>query len=376
VDFALRPEFKRPLSKIVIKIGSAALGAPDGGLSTERVENIVRGCNRLWQAGIETVLVSSGAVLSGKPLLAKKDHTDVIFQQACSAIGQPILMRAYGEAFKNYGRTCAQVLLTHEDIRHRVRALNLKNTIHRLLEAGITPILNENDSVSFAEITVGDNDQLAAMVASLLEVDGLLILSTPDGLYDQDPGGGEGVKIPYVHYRQKFEQVSLKGISSVGRGGMKTKLEAVRKVTPLGIPVIVATFRHQDPVLAALSAGGGTFFEAQPLVEPRARKRRLLPLAKTDAAIVIDLGARDALLKQASLLPSGIKSIQGDFKRGDCIKIVYKGREIAIGLAEYSAAELRQIRGKRSQEIESILGYVISKVAMHRDNMVLKDSDP
>jgi glutamate 5-kinase len=376
VDFTLRPEFKGVLSKIVIKIGSAALAAPEGGLSTERVASIVHGCDRLWQAGIQTVMVSSGAVLAGKPHLPKKEPTDVIYQQACSAIGQPILMRAYSEAFRTYGRACAQVLLTHEDIRNRVRSLNLKNTIHRLLSAGITPILNENDSVSFAEITVGDNDQLAAMVASLLEVDGLLILSTPDGLYDQDPGGGEAVKIPFVHYRQRFEHVSLKGISAVGRGGMKTKLEAVRKVTPLGIPVIVATFHQKDPVMAALSGGGGTFFEAQPTLEARARKRRLLPLAKTDAAIVVDIGARDALQKKASLLPTGIKSIQGEFKRGDCIKIVFKDREVAIGLAEYSAAELRLIRGRKSHEIEGILGYVISKVAMHRDNMLLKDSDP
>lgn len=378
MDFVLRPEFNSPPRSLIVKVGSAALASSAGGLSPERVANVVRGCERLTSQGVRTILVSSGAVLAGKSQLPRRDHPDVIYQQACSAIGQPLLIQAYISEFRRYGRGCAQVLVTHEDLRSRVRSLNLKNTITTLLDAGIVPILNENDSVSFAEITVGDNDQLAAMVASLLEVDGLVFLSTPDGLYDQDPGGGEAQKIPLVHYRERFDQVSVKGISTVGRGGMKTKLQAVRKVTPLGIPVILATFKHEDPVIAALSPGGGTFFEAmaKAAVEGRARKRRLLPLAKTNSAIIIDRGAKEALRERASLLPSGIKTVLGEFKRGDCITVVYQGHEVAIGLVEYSAAELRLIRGRKSQEIEGILGYLSSKVAIHRNNLAIKDLDP
>ncbi len=368
----LRPELKQGLRRLVIKIGSAALANPETGVDQVRIAQIVADCQQLLAAGIEVCLVSSGAIQIGRKYLKKPEVESMDYLQACSAIGQPLLKSCYAEAFRSHGRTSAQVLLTHEDIGNRRRSLNLKNMMKRLMNAGVTPILNENDSVSFAEITVGDNDQLAARVTEMIEADCLVILSTPDGLYPSDPGDGPAQAISHISYKDSFDNFSLVGKSAAGRGGMKTKLEAVRKLTALGIPVIIGTFKKEHPVLAAL-AGGGTYFEESPQPEKSGRTRWLLANARLGALVKVDRGAADALLRNSSLLPSGIIGVEGSFGRGDCIKIICGRETIGTGLAEYAAAEMRKISGCQSDEIAMILGYCSSKVAVHRDNLVLKE---
>jgi glutamate 5-kinase len=373
-NFAIRPELNKKIKRVVVKIGSAALADAKQGVNQTKIGQIVDDCHELQQQGIEVIIVSSGAIHIGKRIINQRAQEEITFLQACSAVGQPLLMSSYTQAFALHQRSCAQVLLTHEDMRNRQRFLNLKNTMNHLLAASVTPILNENDSVSFSEITLGDNDQLAAMVTQMIEADCLVILSTPDGLYDQDPSEGNALKIAKISYDERFEDVNLKGKTLAGRGGMKTKLEAVRKLTPLGIPVIIATYKKDAPILAAVtSTEGGTFFEGCPEQKKNAKQRWLVAIAKTGAAIKVDEGAYEAIKKNKSLLPSGIKAVEGQFRRGDCVKIVFKRKEFAIGLSEYSATELSKICGKKSQEIESVLGFCPAKVAIHCDNLVIKE---
>ncbi|WP_141732178.1 glutamate 5-kinase [Oligoflexus tunisiensis] len=375
MTISLRSEWPGQCQRLVIKIGSAALAHPETGVDQNRMNQITADCCRLLQAGIEVIVVSSGAIQVGRRHMPGEADGSIAYLQACSAVGQPLLMRYYTQSFHLYKRQCAQVLLTHEDMRDGKRILNLKNMMNKMLLAGITPILNENDSVSYAEITVGDNDQLAAMVTEMMEADGLVILTTPDGLYDRDPGLGNAQSLRQVAFDERFEHLNLAGKSSVGRGGMITKLEAVRKLTPLGIPVVLATYNKDQPVLEAL-AGGGTFFEGSPTATQKARHRWLTASARLGATIKIDRGAGEAVLNNRSLLPSGIHHVEGSFRRGDCVKILCGNRIVALGLVEYSAAELRKIQGRQSQDISRILGYCPSKVAVHKDNLVLREDAP
>ncbi len=368
----LRSELPRGLKRLVIKIGSAALAHRDTGVNQQKIQQLAADFQLLRNNGFELIIISSGAIQIGRIHLPAPPDESIDYLQACSAVGQPLLMNCYSQAFLANGLSCAQVLLTHEDIRNRKRRLNLKNMMARLLKSQVIPILNENDSVSFAEITVGDNDQLAAMVAEMTEAHALLILSTPDGLFDRDPGDGIAQAIPRIAFDEQFTSLNLAGKSSAGRGGMKTKLEAVRKLTPLGIPVMIGSFKHEQPILHAL-AGGGTFFDCHPASDRSPHHRWLLASARLGAVIKVDRGAGDAVLKHNSLLPSGIRQVEGNFGRGDSVKIVCGRLELGSGLVEYSAAELRRLQGCQSHEIESILGYCSSKVVIHRDNLVLKD---
>jgi glutamate 5-kinase len=220
---------------------------------------------------------------------------EMAVQQALSALGQPLLMGHYLESFSKVGVRGAQVLLTHEDLSDHRRSLNLKNMLHILLERGVIPIINENDSVSFEEITVGDNDQLAAMVAVLMEADLLVMLTTPDGLFSQDPGAGQAEIIRCVEADDPLLKISLAGKSAAGRGGMGTKLEAVRKVTPFGIPVILVTARESLPITRALTQSCGTFFKPKQGAIVSARKKKLATLARTQAEVIVDQGAVEAM---------------------------------------------------------------------------------
>lgn len=372
MSLQVRSEWPGICKRLVIKIGSAALAHPEVGADQVKIDQIVADCAALRAQGLDVILVSSGAISLGRRHMPTAADGSIAYLQACSALGQPLLMRCYTEAFQQHRLSCAQVLLTHEDLRDGKRKLNLKNMMNKMLESGITPILNENDSVSYAEITVGDNDQLAAMVTECMDADGLIILTTPDGLYDRDPSLGSAASLLRVAFDESFQHLNLFGKSSAGRGGMVTKLEAVRKLTPLGIPVILATFKKERPIRAALE-GGGTFFEGSPHGTQKARHRWLTASARLGAILTIDRGAGDAVLNNSSLLPSGIFQVEGSFRRGDCVQILCERRLLALGLVEYSATELRKIRGRHSQEIASILGYCSSKVVIHKDNLVIRE---
>lgn len=334
-------------------------------------ELIARQIDRILREGRKVVLVSSGAMAAGSMQLGGGTIPKRIQEkQAFAAVGQPHLMHHYEEVFRPKGRLVAQVLLTHEDLTHRKRYLNSKRTLETLLELDVIPIVNENDTVAVEEIKVGDNDTLSAQVAALIDADILVILTTVEGLLK------EGKVIPEV--RQINDEIySLAGGpgSSIGIGGMLTKIEAAKLSGSMGIPTVIASGLKPD-ILHKIIEGeqeGTLFFpKAERLTK---RKHWLAWTQRSCGEVVIDNGAVNAITKRGkSLLPTGIMEIRGEFERGDAITIVsQRGTEIALGLTEYSSSELRKIKGCHSNEIESILGYRHEDEVIHRDNMVLTE---
>ena len=372
----LREELPSSLKRVVIKLGSLAITSEAGEIDQKKIDALMLEVSRLRQNGIEVILVSSGAINAGKKFItdsSKKLKDRIEYFQACSSIGQPLLMHNYQMALNKHKLNSAQVLLTHDDLKNKTRYFNIKNNITTLLKNNIIPILNENDSVSFEEITVGDNDQLAAMVAALMEAELLLLLTETDGLYDKDPKQDKANHLSHIEFQENFKNIRTLSKSSVGRGGMTTKLEAVRKLTPLGIHVIISSFRPLLPIFHALYNNGGTYFFPRDKVSTKTKLKRIITTAKAGAFIKIDEGAYRSLLRSGSLLPIGIKKIKGPFKRGDSIAIQFKNKTFAYGLSDYDSKDVEKIIGKKSFEIEEILGFLISDVVVHRDNMILKD---
>lgn len=362
-------------AKLVIKLGSLSITHSHGGIDEKKLARIVDDIAELKRLQIQVVIVSSGAVNTGKKYLNEKETalTSVSYLQACSAIGQPLLMNHYANAFADHGMQPAQVLLTHEDLKDRRRFLNLKNTVTKLLENDIIPIINENDSVSFDEITVGDNDQLAASVCQLIDADLLLMLTASDGLFDRDPGEPGARHFSSIAFDTSFHHINLLAKSKPGRGGMKTKLIAVRKVTPQGIPVIIGTFAKTRPIFRLIAEDKGTFFFAQNDNRGQVRKNWIASIVRNHAELVVDQGAFDALTKHASLLPVGIVSTVGRFKRGDVISVRFADKLFAHGISEYDAKDIKKICGRKSSAIFEILGFFTSNVVIHRDNLYLTD---
>ncbi len=251
--------------------------------------------------------------------------------------------------------------------------MNTRNTLLKLLAHKIVPVLNENDTVSFEEITVGDNDQLAAMVSELIEADLLLLLTETDGLFDKDPLRDKSAKvIPFVPFNTKFDHIDLTSKTGAGRGGMQTKLLAVNKVTPLGINTIIASSQVKNPIKTALTKSSGTFFQGSLVVTKFTKKSWLMTNVRDSAVLEIDEGAKNALIKGASLLPSGVKKVSGKFKRGDIVNVKYGVNIFAIGMIEYDDFEIELIKGKKSSAIQTLLGHFYNDAIIHRDNMLLK----
>jgi len=254
---------------------------------------------------------------------------------------------------------------------------NAQRTLYRLLELGVLPIVNENDTVSFEEITVGDNDQLAAMMTEACDAGKLVLLSEADGLYDRDPREPGARRLEVIDFRDDFSRVEIAAKTSVGRGGMDTKLKAVRKLTPLGVDVILGTFLEERPVTRLLLKKGGTIFKGNPVRQKSRRKSWLSTVVKNDCFVVVDEGAARALVdSHTSLLPVGIRSVRGKFKRGEVIQVRHKSRVLAVGMTEYDHRELDRIKGKKSSEIGGLLEHVHSNVAIHKDNLFLKQDGP
>jgi glutamate 5-kinase len=285
-------------------------------------------------------------------------------------------MKAYIEALSEFKWPCAQILVTHEDFKERKRFLNIRNTINRLLEDGILPIVNENDTVSFEEITVGDNDQLAVMMTEASDAEKLILLSEADGLYDKNPKEPDARRFEEIDFRDDFSTVKIATKTSVGRGGMDTKLKAVRKLTPLGVDVILGSFLFTNSITRLINKDGGTIFRGNPVRQKSRRKSWLSTVVKNDCFVVVDEGASNAILEShTSLLPVGIKKVTGKFKRGDVIQIRHKNKILAVGLSEYDSKDLDIIKGKKSAEMNEWLEYVHSKVAIHKDNLLLKKDE-
>lgn len=364
--------------RIVVKVGSLAVTDEKGGVSVSKVKSIVSDLFELKAQGHLPILISSGAINTGRLFVKKPDEKkiSISYQQAAAAVGQPLLMKAYIDALSEHGWPCAQILVTHEDFKERKRFLNIRNTINMLLENGILPIVNENDTVSFEEITVGDNDQLAVMMTEASDAEKLILLSEADGLFDKNPKELDAVRFEEIDFRDDFSTVKIATKTTVGRGGMDTKLKAVRKLTPLGVDVILGTFLVDKAISRLLLHKGGTTFKGNPVRQKSRRKSWLSTVVKNDCYVVVDEGASKALLdSHTSLLPVGIKKVQGRFKRGEVIQIRHKSKVLAVGLTEYDHKELDLIKGKKSSEINTVIEYAHSKVAIHKDNLLLKKDE-
>ncbi|HXH30157.1 MAG TPA: glutamate 5-kinase [Bacteriovoracaceae bacterium] len=362
-------------SRIVIKVGSLVITDATGGVSIPKVQSLVKELMEVRAKGFLPILVSSGAINSGRSFIKKPEEKKMMisYQQAAAAVGQPLLMKSYIDALAAFDAHCAQVLVTHEDFKDRNRFLNIRNTINRLLENNILPIVNENDTVSFEEITVGDNDQLAVMIAEATDAQKLILLTEADGLYNKSPSDPDAKRFDEVDFKDDFSGVKFAAKTSVGRGGMDTKLKAVRKLTPLGVDVVIGTFLIDSPIMRLLEKRGGTIFRGNPEKQTSRRKSWLSTIVKNDAWVVVDEGCARALSDQkTSLLPIGIKKVHGVFRRGDVIQVKHKDKTIAVGISEFDFKEMDLIKGKKSLDIGTLIDAAPSKVAIHKDNLLVK----
>jgi glutamate 5-kinase len=368
-------EALRAARRVVVKIGTNALTNATGRFNRAHFEALSD--DLLWAAeGRELVVVSSGAIALGVERLGLPARPkDIPGKQACAAVGQSRLMLAYEEAFGRNSRRVAQVLLTHEDMQDRRRYLNVKHALERLLEAQVIPVINENDTVSVAEIKFGDNDTLAGLVAGVVEADALIILSDVEGLFTADPRKDPSAQlIPQVDTLSN-DLLALAGGSgsTVGTGGMATKVRAAARVTELGLRCVITSGAVPGRLRSVLSGEPvGTLFE--PSTSRRsARAAWIAHALRPRGRLIVDAGAREAIVSaKRSLLPSGIRVVEGDFDRGDPVDLVdEQGQVFARGLSAYEDSELRRIAGRKSAEIESILGYRYLDEAVHRDDLAV-----
>ncbi len=371
-------QFARSPRTIVVKIGSAVI-AGSGTLDASRVNALAADACAVLGESTTTriVIVSSGAVASGfRALGHSKPPREIVGKQAAAAVGQPRLMSAWSHAFSlaSGPREVAQVLLTAEDIDHRARFLNARRTLDALLEAGVVPIINENDSVSFAEIKLGDNDHLSSLVASLVSADLLVILSSVDGVWAAKPPRGQPTRIvPEIRSLNDGLALVRSETSGVGTGGMETKIRAACSAASLGIGVVIASGAEPD-ILQRLTRGEplGTYFP--PASSSRAARKRWIGFsARPKGILFVDEGARRALISRgASLLPSGLSRVQGNFAPGALVEIAGPdNRPFARGLTSYASEDLHRIRGRKAAEISTILGFCYAEEVIHRDDLAL-----
>ncbi len=361
--------------RIVVKIGSSIITNEFDVIDEAFLDSLAKQVLYLTKKGKEIVIVSSGAVAAGMMVLKLKEKPKKISEkQAVAACGQGYLIHKYSEIFARYGLIVAQILLTSEDISARSRYLNAKNTLENLISRKIIPIINENDTVVTKEIKLGDNDNLSAEVACIIEADLLIILSDVEGFYDKDPREHNDAKvITTIQNIDKYlKKASNKAGSNVGTGGIYTKLEAAKKTIVVGIPTVLAKGREENIILKVLDGKDvGTLF--CPGEKKISHKKYFIAFnVKPKGKLYIDKGAMEAITKKGkSLLPSGIQNVVGNFKAGDVVDIIYDKEVIARGLINYNLLEVEKIKGGHTSEIEKILGYRYDDEVVHRNNMVL-----
>lgn len=362
--------------RIVVKVGSSLVTDDGRGIDHAAVARWAEQITVLHGLGKEIILVSSGAIAEGMKRLgwAKRPH-EIPELQAAAAVGQMGLAQAYEAAFSVHGRHCAQILLTHADLANRRRYLNARSTLLTLLAHGVVPVINENDTVVTDEIKVGDNDTLGALVTNLVEADALVILTDQRGLYSADPRKDPDAKLIDDARADDPSLVAMAGGagSSIGKGGMLTKVLAARRAAKSGAHTVIASGREPDVLLRLVSgeaigsqlrAGAGKL---------AARKQWMADHLQVSGRVVVDAGAAQRLREGgASLLPVGVVEVGGEFDRGDVIAVLdAAGHEIARGLSNYAAAEARLIRRTPTAQIASILGFMEERELIHRDNLVL-----
>jgi glutamate 5-kinase len=371
--YAMDSKYKR----IVVKIGTSTLTGGTAYLSPPRMVDLVRQMAHLHSQGGELILVTSGAIAVGRqrldfPRLPK----DIPAKQMLAAIGQPRLMGLYEQLFELYGLMVAQVMLTRNDLSTRTSYLNSRNTLESLIARRVIPIVNENDTVATEEIRVGDNDNLSAMVAALIEADLLVLLTDQQGLFTADPRqDSKASLISEVAEAEIPEEVwnsAGRSRDGLGTGGMVTKLEAADLARRSGAKVVIARGSDAD-ILIRIADGdqaGTRFLPSGTVLE--SRKRYILAGGQAVGSLSVDQGAVAAIEKGSSLLPVGLVLVEGDFQRGDTVRVVSpSGKEIARGLTNYASTDLGKILGKQSDRIENILGFAYGEEVIHRNNMVL-----
>jgi glutamate 5-kinase len=366
--------------RVVVKVGSSLICArQDGGLDPDRLAGIAGDIAELRGRGCEVVLVTSGAVATGRAALGFKETPKRLDEkQACAAAGQPELMRAWTDAFAGHQIKAAQALLTLDDTERRRRWLNARDTLERLLSWKICPIVNENDTVATDEIRYGDNDRLAARVAQMVCADVLIILSDVDGLYDADPRlSPQAKRIDEVAEITPAILAMAGGTgSTVGSGGMASKLEAARVAGEAGCAAVIAPGAVDHPI-AALGAGGACTWFTPRQAPATARRQWIAGALSPRGALKIDAGAEKALSGGKSLLPAGVTDVEGAFEKGDAVRIVSAaGADLGRGIAGYGAADAKRIIGRRSEEIAEVLGFAGPSEIIHRNDMVLSSKGP
>ena len=355
--------------RVVVKVGSTSLTRTNGRLDPDRVERLVGDLCELLDASYEIVCVTSGAIAAGlDPLGMSRRPKDMPSLQAAAAVGQSHLMDAYASAFERRGRVCGQVLVTRSDFLHRQQYVNAQNTFRRLLALGAVPVVNENDTVSIDEIKFGENDLLAALVANLVRADVLVVLSDVDGLHD---GGPDGPLVDEVE-RITADVEALAGgtASTLGSGGMRTKLDAARIATASGVPVVIARFKIGTLKRVLSGKPIGTLFHAS-AAKLTSRKAWIGYATTPSGRVIVDEGARAALAERnRSLLAAGVKAVEGTFGPGDTVEIVDEsGRSFARGLVGFTSEELTKIAGLPSSEVSKLVGG--AREVVHRDELVV-----
>lgn len=360
--------------RLVVKIGSALLvDSATGALRSDWLTSLAADVARIRARGTDVVLVSSGSIALGRGVLKLPLAALPLEQsQAAAAVGQIRLARAYEEALAPHGIVAGQVLVTLEDSHDRRRYLNSRATMETMLSFGVTPIVNENDTVATDEIRYGDNDRLAAQVAVTIGADQLILLSDVDGLYTANPRIDSAAQHLEIVQKITSDIEAMAGDvgSGLSKGGMITKIMAARMATEAGCAMAIALGTHTSPLLALENGARSTWFMAQ--TDPQAARKRWISSMKPQGTVTIDQGAKAALARGTSLLPAGVTQVSGRFGRGDVIAINDEnGAQLGQGLTRYTAAEARQIMGRRSAEITAVLGYEGRAALVHRDDMVL-----
>jgi glutamate 5-kinase len=375
-----RREILKKVRRIVLKVGSRVLTAKGRTLSQAVFDRLAKEVSAAKKLGFEIVIVSSGAIAAGMGRLGLPEKPKTIPQkQASAAIGQSALMWNYERAFSFFGERVAQILLTRDDLSNRKRYLHARNTLFALLGFGVIPIINENDTVVVEEIKFGDNDNLSALVTNLVNADLLIILSDIDGLYDRDPRLHKSAKlIPLVsEFTEELERKASGTISPIGIGGMVTKLQAARKAALFGLPTVLANGTVEGMLEKILRAEEvGTLFTSQ-VNKLTSRKHWIAFTLEPMGKITVDEGAKKAILQKGkSLLPSGVLRAEGKFGLGDPVVLTdLSGLEFAKGLVNYAVAEINKVKGLKTSELESRLGYKYSEEIIHRDDLVCFPSD-
>ncbi|TRZ89000.1 MAG: glutamate 5-kinase [Methanosarcinales archaeon] len=356
-----RKELFKDVKTIVVKIGTSSLTNEDGSFNRRLTEDTARQVAELRKTGKTVIIVSSGAIGIGvEELKMPSRPRDIPLRQAAAAVGQNILMQEWMSAFGKYDIKVAQILLTYEAFSNRMTYLNLRNSISALLEAGVVPVINENDPICVHEIeaTFGDNDKLSAMVASKVEAELLILLSDIDGLYNKNPKKNEDAMLinTIENITPEIESYGGSPTSMKGVGGMRTKIEAAKITSIAGCHMVIANSAVEDVIIKVINGDNiGTLFLAQ---NGKYRNRtRWIILSKSSGKMIVDKGAEKAVKKGMGLLPSGILEVSGLFDRGDIVDIESDGNVFSKGITDYSSSELNMIKGKHSDMIEKILGY-------------------